>query len=101
MSDACPQGLAEHLANHNSPWSHEGHESSAGPPSDSSSDGVIDWERTSAAMGPGHDEQSPAVPDDFLNFSFKNLELLGERNREMAETLDGLRSEFGASDPYR
>jgi hypothetical protein len=26
-----------------------------------------------------------ACPDEFLNWSFKNVELLGERNREMAE----------------
>ena len=99
MSAACLQGFADHLGS--SPWSHEGHESSAGPPSDSSSDGVIDWERSSAPPAPGQEEQPAAVPDEFLNFSFKNLELLGERNREMAESLDGLRSEFGGSDPYQ
>lgn len=73
----------------------------AGAPSISSSDsGVIDWDHREALhVCPG---ESPAVaPSDFLNFSFKNLELLGERNQEMANTFDGLRLEFGNADPYQ
>lgn len=82
-------------------WSHEDHEAPpACPPSDGSSDGVVDWESSSPFAGQAEPEQPAALPDDFLNFSFKNLELLGERNREMAESFVGLRSQFGASDPY-
>lgn len=42
-----------------------------------------------------------AVDDsDFLNFSFKNLELLGERNKEMVEKMSALRAEMSDTDPY-
>ena len=81
-------------------WSREDHEALACLPSDDSSDGVVDWESSSPLTAPAAQEQPAALPDDFLNFSFKNLELLGERNREMAESFVGLRTQFGASDPY-
>jgi hypothetical protein len=71
----------------------------------SASSEELAWSAHSDAEG-GQDaeeeegEGAALSPDQFLNFSFKNLELLGERNREMAETLDGLRCEFGKTDPY-
>lgn len=47
------------------------------------------------------DEDELTVDDsDFLNFSFKNLELLGERNKEMVEKMSQLRAEVGDIDPY-
>lgn len=46
------------------------------------------------------DEDGPPADSDFLNFSFKNLELLGERNKEMAEKMSALRAEVGTEDPY-
>ena len=47
------------------------------------------------------DEDELQVDDsDFLNFSFKNLELLGERNKEMVERMAQLRAEVGDVDPY-
>ena len=33
--------------------------------------------------------------NQFMNWSYKNVELLGERNREMAEQFAELRNEFG------
>ena len=94
----CPNSLADQ--SWHSEEEHQ-HGSLASAPSISSSDsGVIDWDHGEALhVCPG---ESPAVaPNDFLNFSFKNLELLGERNQEMANTFDGLRLEFGNADPYR
>ncbi|KAK9814030.1 hypothetical protein WJX73_009617 [Symbiochloris irregularis] len=46
------------------------------------------------------DDDVPPDDSDFLNFSFKNLELLGERNKEMAERMSALRAEVGTEDPY-
>ena len=36
-----------------------------------------------------------AAGNQFMNWSYKNVELLGERNREMAEQFAELRNEFG------
>jgi len=36
-----------------------------------------------------------ACPGEFLNWSYKNVELLGERNREMAEQIAEHRSDPG------
>lgn len=40
-------------------------------------------------------------PEHFLNFSFKNLELLGRKNQEMASSFRALQEEFGRGDPYK
>lgn len=37
----------------------------------------------------------PACSEEFLNWSYKNVELLGERNREMAEQMSEHRSDPG------
>ena len=63
---------------------------------------------SSAGRGPEHSDQDHPAEEglspgnQFLNFSFKNLELLGERNIEMAgrSGLQALRAKFGANDPY-
>lgn len=39
--------------------------------------------------------------EQFLNFSFKNLELLGRKNQEMASSFRALQQEFGQEDPYK
>ena len=45
-------------------------------------------------------EQDASDPEQFLNFSFKNLELLGRKNQEMASSFRALQEEFGREDPY-
>ena len=71
-------------------------------------DDVFDDDRDSDAehafVGEEDNEEDeddvPPDDSDFLNFSFKNLELLGERNKEMAERMSALRAEVGSEDPY-
>ena len=46
------------------------------------------------------DDELTVDDSDFLNFSFKNLELLGERNKEMVEKMSALRAEVSDVDPY-
>ena len=99
FSQRCPNSPADQ------PWhcelQQQQQQGLAEAPSMSSSDsGVIEWDHGEALDVCA--AESPAMsPNDFANFSFKNLELLGERNQEMANTFDGLRLEFGASDPYQ
>ncbi len=45
-------------------------------------------------------DQELPDPEHFLNFSFKNLELLGRKNQEMANSFRALQEEFGRKDPY-
>ncbi|CAL8463108.1 g2642 [Coccomyxa elongata] len=70
----------------------------------SSSSGVtmmVDWHSSGSHGGSQEEDCSTLSPEHFLNFSFKNLELLEERNLEMAETsFEDLRSEFASTDPY-
>ena len=70
----------------------------------SSSSGVtvmVDWHSSGSHGGSQEEDCSILSPQHFLNFSFKNLALLGERNLEMAETsFEGLLSEFARTDPY-
>ncbi len=62
---------------------------------------VVDWHSSGSHGGSQAEDSSTLSPEHFLNFSFKNLELLEERNLEMAETsFEGLRSEFASIDPY-
>lgn len=46
-------------------------------------------------------DQNTPDPEHFLNFSFKNLELLGRKNQEMASSFKALQEEFGREDPYK
>ena len=46
------------------------------------------------------EDQDALGPEQFLNFSFKNLELLGRKNQEMASSFRALQEEFGQEDPY-
>ena len=46
------------------------------------------------------EDQDALGPEQFLNFSFKNLELLGRKNQEMASSFRALQDEFGQEDPY-
>lgn len=70
----------------------------------SSSSGItvmVDWHSSGSHGGSQEEDCSALSPEHFLNFSFKNLELLEERNLEMAESaFEGLRSEFATTDPY-
>ena len=45
-------------------------------------------------------DQDASLPEHFLNFSFKNLELLGRKNQEMASSFRALQDKFGREDPY-
>ena len=51
--------------------------------------------------GSSGDDQDALGPEQFLNFSFKNLELLGRKNQEMASSFRALQDEFGREDPYK
>ena len=46
-------------------------------------------------------EQDASDPEQFLNFSFKNLELLGRKNQEMASSFRALQEEFGREGSLR
>ena len=46
-------------------------------------------------MAGAPDDAMLAAGNQFMNWSYKNVELLGERNREMAEQFAELRNEFG------
>ncbi len=62
---------------------------------------MVDWRSSGSHEGSQEEDSSALNPEHFLNFSFKNLELLGERNLEMAESsFDELRTEFASTDPY-
>lgn len=62
-----------------------GSEASSSPMSDQSPSGT----GRGAAELP--DEALQSMSNDFTNWTFKNVELLGERNREMAEQAVGMR----------
>lgn len=62
---------------------------------------MVDWRSSGSHEGSQEEDCSALSPEHFLNFSFKNLELLGERNLEMAESsFEELRTEFATADPY-
>lgn len=73
------------------------------PSSSSGATMVVDWHSSGSHEGSQEEECAELAPEHFLNFSFKNLELLEERNLEMAESsFHDLRSEFAVADidPY-
>ena len=48
----------------------------------------------------GREHQEASGPQHFLNFSFKNLELLGKNNQEMMNSFDAVREELGGDDAH-